>query len=58
MKTLDTWVDVSMREMRQKYRDMFNSWVGNDISEMIEKAEDLQKNLKAFIDYLKRKDGS
>lgn len=42
-----------MRQMRQKYRDVFNAWVGNDIAGMIEKAEDLQKNLRAFIDDLK-----
>lgn len=54
MRTLDTWIDVSMRQMRQKFRDVFNAWVGNDVGEMIEKAEDLQKNLKAFIDYLRR----
>jgi len=53
MATLDTWIDRSMRQMRQKYRDVFNAWVGNDIAGMIEKAEDLQKNLRAFIDDLK-----
>ena len=57
MKTLDTWIDLSMREMRQKYRDVFNAWVGNDKPGMIEKAEDLQKNLKSFIEYLKQREG-
>ena len=58
MVTLDTWIDRSMRKMRQQYRDVFNAWVGNDIAGMIEKAEDLQKNLKAFIDDLKGEKGS
>jgi len=56
MATLDTWIDRSMRQMRQKFRDVFNAWVGNDIAGMIEKAEDLQEKLRVFIDYLKREE--
>lgn len=56
MKTLDCWVDLSMRQMRQKYRNMFNAWVGNDINGIMKEAEDIRKSLGEFIDHLKREE--
>ncbi len=58
MPTFDAWVDFCMRQLRLKFRDTFNAWVGNDKAGMIEKAEQLETDLKRFIEYLKGEGGS
>jgi hypothetical protein len=54
-KTLDIWVDMSFRCMREKFRTCVTCWMNNEYDLLIDNAKNLRKNLDSFIGYLENK---
>jgi hypothetical protein len=54
-ETLNPWIEISFRAMREKFRVCVTCWTQNEYDLLIQNAKELQKELASFIDYLERK---